>query len=427
MLNFAGIKNTRIIILSDSYIENNNLIVVEIPYILKSLTAEDLVTNYIWKNNSFITKNNAIEAKNIKLAIITNFKMQCGIATYADNLFGEIVKGVNNFKLFIENNDAPIGDLYKLGSLSLSNDNIEQCWVRGGSLENLANKIKEYDPDIILINHEWGIFPNARYWLALMSQLFHYRTIVIMHSVFAHKDKTICEAAMQEIVVHLDGAQNLLKNIKEIPGKVYVIPHGSEVCSDPTKLWNFYKSDKTFIQFGYGFKYKGFEQGIKTTAILKKKYNDVFFTILFSDSLFSKLEHDRYHNELLLLINDLGLNDNVAIIRGYQSDTTLNAYLRTNQATIFPYVSSSGHEVFGVSGAARYAMTTGIPVITSSIPHFSDLPTLKGNTPEEYADLLDNIFSNNLQKQAQITRQIEYLDTIAWNKIADQYLKLFSS
>lgn len=353
--------------------------------------------------------------------------MECGIATYAENLWSQVVKHVGDYKLFIENNSSSIGPLNEIGGQSISPDKVVACWKRGNPTKELSAAIKEYDPDIVWIQHEFGLFPNASHWLSLMNQLSGYRVIVTMHSVFHHKDKTICEAAIPEIVVHLQGAYEVLKNEKRIPGKVYVIPHGCFPCTNRERLWNLYKSEKTFMQFGFGFRYKGWENSIRATALLKQKFPDVFFTGLFSESPHSKQEHDVYYNELMDLVEQLDIQENVALIRGFQSEETLDSYLRTNQATLFPYISHPAHEVYGASGAARIAMSKALPVVTSSVNHFSDLPTVKADTSEEIANALSELFTNSSSREAQIKRQIDYLNENTWEKVALRYICLFEN
>jgi glycosyltransferase involved in cell wall biosynthesis len=181
------------------------------------------------------------------------------------------------------------------------------------------------------------------------------------------------------------------------------------------------------MQFGFGLRYKGWENAIRATAVLKQKHADVFFTGLFSESPHNKAEHELYFNELLALIYELGVQDNVALLRGYFSEEVLDSYLRTNQATLFPYISHPEHEVFGVSGAARIAMSKGLPVVTSSVNHFSDLPTIKADSPEEIASALERVFLDKNYKEQQIAQQNEYLIDNSWEQVAAQYLKLFES
>lgn len=424
-MRFVGAKNNKICVISNEKIDNSDLDVIEIPAELSHITSLQLITNCRIKNGKLVSRLAKKPAKEMKVALVGNWKMRCGIATYSENLWGEVVKHLGDYKLFIEDNDIITGPLTEIGTTNCSPEQVVSCWKRGQPLTKLIKELKEYDPDVIWIQHEFGLWPNAMYWLSMMSQLSEYRVIVTMHSVFHHRDKTIIEAAIPEIVVHLDGAYDVLKNKKQIPGRVHVIPHGCFPCVNRDRLWNFYKSDRTFLQFGFGFRYKGWENSIRAVSILKQKYPDVFFTGLFSESPHNKSEHELYFNELMALAIDLDVQDNIAIIRGYQSEETLDSYMRTNQATLFPYISHPAHEVFGASGAARIAMAKGLPVVTSSVNHFSDLPTIKADSPEEIAQALEQLFTDSKAKEAQVVKQINYLHDNTWENVALRYVKLF--
>lgn len=427
MPKFVGIQNNEIKLVSDQKIHHQGMKILELPEHLQHVPADELIANFRFKNGELTSKVSPRSIKKLKLALVGNWKMKCGIATYAENLWGEVIKHVDDYKLFIEKHDSYTGPLNVIQNKEIPEDKIVACWKRGQSLQQLVNEIKEYQPDVVWIQHEFGLWSNAGYWLAMMTQLSDFRVIVTMHSVFHHRDKTICEAAIPEIVVHLDGAHDVLKNEKQISSKVHVIPHGCFPCTNDEKLWNFYHSNNTFMQFGFGFRYKGWENSIKAAAILKKKYSDVFFTGLFSTSDYNVSEHKLYFDDLIKLTNELGVQENVALIRGFQSDTTLDAYLRTNKATLFPYVSHPAHEVFGASGAARIAMSKAIPVITSSVNHFSDLPSLKADSPEEIADALDKLFSSPEAQKKQIDRQIAYLNENTWEQVALKYISIFEN
>jgi glycosyltransferase involved in cell wall biosynthesis len=427
MVRFAGIKNNRIYVVSDHIITNSELQIIEVPEELSHILSKDLIVSGKVKNNQIVIKLKNKPAKDIKLALVGNWKMRCGISTYAENLWPEIVKHVGDYKLFIEENiGESTGPLNQMGTETIADDKISVCWKRGESLQKLIEELKEYDPDIIYASHEYGLFPNARRWLSLMSQLSDYRIIVTMHSIFHHKDKTICEAAMPEIISHLQGGHDVLKFEKKIPSKVHVIPHGCYLYTGE-KLWNFYKSNHTFITQGFGFKYKRFEYCIEAVALLKEKYPDAFFTALFSESEYNKTEHQIYYNELFDLVNELGVQENVALIKGYQSDETINSYLNTNKVSVFPYGSNPEHEVFGASGAARLAMSKGIPVISSSVNHFSDLPTIKADTPEKIAEELDRLFSDKKYVENQLQKQMEYLTENSWENIALKHIEIFEN
>jgi glycosyltransferase involved in cell wall biosynthesis len=245
-----------------------------------------------------------------------------------------------------------------------------------------------------------------------------------MHSVFHHKDKAICEAIMPEIVTHLEGGRNVLKEEKQISAKVSVIPHGCHEL-DQEKYWNLYNTPHTILQVGFGLKYKNFQDSIKATAILKQKYPDVFFTALFSESPHGRMEHQAYYNELIDLVRELDIESNIAIVRGFQSDEVINTYMKTNNIAVFPYVAQKGHEVFGSTGIARMAMSKGIPVVSSSGAHFSDLPTLKADSPVEIANIISELFESKQKIQDQISKQNEYVIKYSWDNVAEMYKKVF--
>jgi glycosyltransferase involved in cell wall biosynthesis len=420
MSRFIAVNNDRIKLVSTSPFTTS----IEVPAEYNSLSSEELITDCRFVNGSIKHKFAKKSISNMRIALVGNWKQRCGISTYAENLWGEFIKSVGEFKLFIEEVPYPTSPLNIINGKEISLDNISQCWKRGESLQKLVDEVKSFEPDIIWFQHEPGLWYNARYWISMMSQLQDYRVVATMHSIYPeHKDKTICEACVPEIVVHLDGARQALIN-KGVSSKIYVIAHG---CEKPTKdkLWNYYHSDHTVIQAGFLFKYKGWENSLEAISLLKDKYPDIFFTGILSESSANRLDHHFYYQELMELINKFKIKENVGLIRGYQSDEVLDSYFRTNQVAIFPYVSAPGHEVYGASGIARMAMSKGIPVITSNAHHFEDLPTIKTNSTKEIADSLDSLFSSKEIRDNQINKQIDYCNNNTWEIVAKRYIDIF--
>jgi glycosyltransferase involved in cell wall biosynthesis len=424
---FVGVrKDGNIGVVSSSPFACEDLSTHEVPSTLHDKAPIEIITDYRMYQHSIVRKDASSVPHFMKVALVGNWKTHCGIATYAEHIWPEVAKLVGNVKLFIEHNDTLAGDITVFGDTVLSPDKVVRCWRRGDSLNELGDAIEAYSPDIVWVQHEFGIWPNARHWLSFMSRMQERsRVVITAHSVFHHKDKTVCEAAMPNIVVHTQGGADVLKLEKHVSGAITVISHGCTPCTDTTRLWNAYMTNNTFMQFGFGFRYKGWELSIRTVHELKKTYQDVFFTGLFSESQFARQEHKTYYDELIRLIDELGIRENIALLRGYQSDEALDSFMRTNNATVFPYVSGGEHEVFGASGAARVAMSTGIPVVTTSANHFLDLPTLKANTPEALAAVLSNIFSDDTARQTQVERQVTYTLENSWARCAERYVAVF--
>lgn len=429
MPRFVGTRNDRIHLVSSVGFEASpGDAVVMVPEQYADVPAEELVTGFRIKRGRLVPKHRAVPIREQRLAFVGNWKMRCGISTYAENLWPAVAAHVEDFMLFVEHNDVPTGPNNVIGDAVIEPDRVVACWRRGEPLNHLVAELEAYDPDVIWIQHEFGLWPDARHWLSMVSRLSDaHRIVVTMHSVFHHRDKTVIEAAMPEIVVHLDGAKRVLQEEKGIKVPVHVIPHGCSPIVDHDRLWNVYKSSHTLVQFGFGFEYKGWEQSIMTTAILKRDFPDVFFTGLFSESPFNRAAHQVYYDKLMALVSDLGVQDNVALVRGFQSDQALDSYLRTNRVALFPYVSDPVHEVFGASGAARFAMSCAVPVVTSAVNHFSDLPTVKADGPEAMATEIKRLFNNDLAWKKQVDAQLVYLTDNSWANVALRYVDLFET
>ncbi len=428
MTKFIGANNDGVIkFISDGYIASSSHSILALPKELESVEESKLLYKYEVRQNKVLPKLGYRNAKSLKVAFVSNFKMVCGISEYFEKLCPEIIKHLGDYKLFVEYNDQPVSQWNKLGDQIIDDSKIVSCWRRGQSAIELINAIHSYNPDIVLIQMEWGLFYDTKVWLSLLTQLSKYRVIATMHSIYHHRDKMIAEAALKEMVVHLPEAVKVIKEEKQLLSKVYVIPHGCEPCRDGSKLYNILRSPYTFIQQGFAFSYKNFEDSLYATALLKQKFPDVFFTALLSEGKFSKLEHQQYFEKLLALTKQLNIIDNVALIRGFQSDNVLDAFLRVHQVGVFPYKSVVNHKVFGASGASRTSMTKGLPLITSSIPHFSDLPTIKADTPEAIAQELEKLFLHPKLMQEQVARQNKYLIENSWEKVAQKYVDIFEN
>jgi glycosyltransferase involved in cell wall biosynthesis len=411
---FVGYRGRTIRLVSDQKISSGDGIsVIEVPSTFDEFPDHTLMERFIVRAGALVDREAKLEPKSARVALVGVYQEHCGISTYAEALWPHIAATVGHAAIFCEEGTP-------------ESTGVIPCWKRGQPLMRLVNEIKQYDPDVVMIQHEFGLFPDARHWLAFLSALRDYRVIVTMHSVFKHKDKTICEAAIPEIIVHTELAANVLKNEKQIPGKVHVIPHGCSPYTNGEKYWNLYRSKHTFTQFGFGFRYKAWETCIRATAELKTRIPDVFFTALFSESPYCKVEHDVYAEELHELIEALGVQENVAIVRGYQSDQTLASYLRTNQIAVFPYSSSVEHQVFGCSGAARLAMSHGIPIIGSAEPHFHDLQGVipRASSIQDVVESLETLFKDAEARKSQLARQAEFLRENSWAAVARRHLEI---
>lgn len=390
-----------------------------------------LVDDYVIKKTKTIEKKywkdivgKELQAKSkktedLKVAIVCNWKDTCGISTYSEFLTKAIQKKVKDVKIFSE-----------ISEISSEEENVSRCWKRGENLKNLIKEIKNYQPDFIIIQHEFGIFPRATYFLQLLQGIENIPYVVTLHSVYEHLDKSICCAAIKNVIVHSQEAKNVLIQLGS-RNKIFVIPHGCIIIENNSELWNIFQNPYVLIQFGFGFFYKGVDKILEAIHYLKnkdiEKWGNIFYCYLCSENPHTNLIHEKYYEFLLEKVEKLSLQDNVVIIRKFQSDEIINNYLRTAKLAIFPYQADPENTVYGASGAVRIAMANGIPTIASSSHQFDDLENIlpRPSNVKELAEEIDRILSDEKYKKNIIDKSQKYIKENTWDIVADKYLNTY--
>lgn len=351
----------------------------------------------------------------LRLAVLCNWGQECGISTYTGYLIKSLRPHFSEVKIFSEEGGNEPG--------------VEYCWKRGSSMHTAIQKLMEWKPDFVMIQHEFGLFPKATYLLQMLQMLDSVPYLVVLHSTYEHLDKSICTAAMKNILVHTDEAKGVLRRLGNT-SKIDVIPHGcvTFTAEERKENWNIFQTPHVIMQFGFGFQYKGVDRAIDAVSILKErnpeKYKDIFYVYLCSENPHNKNIHNEYLGSLTAKVEKMGLQDNVVIIKKYHSDQEINNYLRTAKLAIFPYLINPGNTVYGASGAIRIAMANGIPVLASESHLFDSLPVPRPSSSAELAEQIDRIFSDWKHRDSLVKRQDDYVLGNSWSKVAASYSKL---
>jgi len=393
-------KDNKISIISSVEFENDS-------EIIKTRTDVDL----------FMKKEIAIN--DLKLAFICNWNQKCGISTYSGFLLNSLKDKVTEYKIFSEYNtvEQPADDL------------VQYCWKRGEKLNDLYEAIKEYRPNCVIIQHEWGLFPNAAHFMKFITKLdaLNISYLVTTHSIYEHLDKTIPLSIIKKAVVHTENAKEILDKSK-FPGKITVIPHGCPAVNEYPELWNIFQNPYLVFGYGFGFRYKGVEVAIEAIHHLKTtdpKFSNIVYVYVCSENDQNLGVHNSYYESLSDKVKELGVEDNVILVRGFLSEELLSTYLRTVKMALFPYVMEDNNTVYGSSGAIKVAMSYGVPVIASNSHLFDDIDGVVTRITDykELAAEIDKIFSNGIYREALIQKQKDYLISNSWDNVADMYIQ----
>lgn len=357
--------------------------------------------------------------KKLKVAFVCGWNQPCGISTYSKYLVDALAPKIDEIKIFSEvSPNCSKEDKYDVVS----------CWKRGQSLTQLSREVTQWGPSILIIGHEWGIFPVANLFLPFIEQLKNAKIplITTLHSVYEHLDKSVCTSALTNIVVHSQAGKDCLVKLGHKNKNITVIPHGCLNYGRVDRLWNFF-GVPTICQFGFSFKYKGVDVALKAIAKLKEKekLKDIFYVYLCSENPNSLNIHNQYYKEIQKIVDELSLRDNVTLQRGFFTDQEINNYLQTAKIAIFPYLTDSHNVVYGASGAARIAMANGAPVIASDSHMFDDLQGVisrpQAGNVDALAEEIEKVLLDEKYKQELLDRQYRYISENTWEITADRY------
>jgi len=354
-----------------------------------------------------------------KIAYVCNWAEHCGISSYSQALISHIQKIVPNVKIFSEIVPNPPDEA-----------NVVYSWQRGNSMIETIENVLAWQPDIVHIQHEFGIFPKATHFLKMLEMLDSTPYAVTTHSVYEHLDKTICTSCIKNIIAHSDECKKLLLRLGHL-NTIHVVKHGCLVYPDTTELWNIFQTEYAIIQFGFGFNYKGVDMAIDAIAYLKKdeKFKNIFYCYLCSENEYTYSIHSEYYSYLKKKVLESHLQENVVILRGFLSEKVISNFLRTARLAIFPYKTDPNNCVYGASGAIRHAMANGVPVIASDSHLFDDLEGIVPRT-NNYLTLaleIDKIFSNQNYKQKLVQKNLRFVQDNNWDVIAQTHIDVYNN
>lgn len=383
---------------------------------IKGESYESIARNYEVVHGRLRKRRDMKIHHNLRVAMIASYGINCGLATYTKYLCDELKQLVSEIRIFTETG-------------SDSNDAI-QCWDRSGKdYDLLLEGVRDFDPDVIYIQHEYGSFSNGGQWNALVGHLSaQYRTIVVLHSVYDHFDKLIFEAPCKEIIVHSQSGKALLINRGVDHCRIYHIPHG---CMDSFEVdrelkFSIMKNKYVLFQYGFGFEYKGWDNAINVVNELRKVFPEILYIGVFNISEFSKDFSRAYFLRLMKKVRELGLEKHFVIIEGFRSEEILLSYMKQASVNVFPYWNHHEWLVHGASGAVRLALASGTPTVVGDVPFFSEF---KGHIPvcdtmADYVSEISKLLTDRDYRESITTSTNKFIDDRTWYKTALRYLEI---
>ncbi len=242
-----------------------------------------------------------------------------------------------------------------------------------------ARLLGRLDVDVVLLQHEYGIFGGAdgEYVVAFAKELSQ-PLVVTLHTVLSQPSRhqlevlrAVCDEATR-VIVMTDTARRLLIRVGACPEhKVRVIPHGA-----PTELirrGNDRVTSESHLRlstFGLLSVGKGLETAIQALPYVIERHPDVRFLIAGrTHPHVARREGERYRCMLEDLVGDLELGDHVVFDDRFLSIDELGELLAATDVFITPY--RNREQI--ASGALTFAIAAGCAAVSTPFWYAEDM------------------------------------------------------
>ncbi len=293
---------------------------------------------------------------------------ECGLATYTANL-REALQGGGAFARVIRLLDSR-------GSSPTVNRDVVAVWRLNDPHGLDAAIAATRDCDVVIIQHEFGIYPGKDGEDVVDFVDGCDRPIVtVLHTVLENptpNQARIVEALATrsgQLVVHTAAARDRLLAVHDLdPELVQVIPHGaaSNITGEPSIV----AVEPLMLTWGLLGPGKGIEYGIEVVAILREQGLDVRYVVggETHPNVYAR-DGERYREQLHELARERGVADLVVFDGVYRDWASLQAIVRSASIVLLPYDSKD--QV--TSGVLVEALAAGKPVVATAFPHAIEL------------------------------------------------------
>ena len=371
----------------------------------------------------------------IEIAYVSTYPPQeCGIATFCRDLASSIDKYTPfaDPTVVAVTNVTDIEPFPKIVKTKISKH--EQA-----SYIAAADFLNKSSVDAVCIQHEYGIFggPDGEYILDFLERL-NKPVVATLHTVLFNPSpnqkrivQKIAENALALVVMVKMGKQMLIDCYDIPPEKVVVIPHGvpnvHRVSPEVVKKQLAIGDRIVISSFGLINRGKGIEYAIQAMPkIVEKHPNAVYLVLGETHPGVRNHEGESYRNELLELVDKLGMQKHILFNNRYLTLEELVNYLCATDIYITPYINKDQI----TSGTLAYALGCGKAII--STPYLYAEEVLSGGrgtlvdfrNPNEISGMVNRILADTALRESMEAKAYRYGRRAAWFNVAIDYLDL---
>lgn len=365
----------------------------------------------------------------MKTYIITTWNARCGIATYSAYLADALIVHPNMaVKILAEKRevlptgfdaDFPYKDISYL-----------ECWSRNEPFDTLLKVVEEEKPDVVHIQHQFGLFPDLKNMQGLYKGLKgKTKVVTTLHDVIPYNPgyeeyfRTLIEGS-DKIVVHNEICYRLMESQwKGSWNKLKLIYHGTKIVEVPDKNktraeMNIPLEHKVILSWGFIWESKGISDIVEILAELKKTYPNIKF--IHAGGLHPVFNNPEYLKKILKEAFRLGIKPDELLITGFVKEDDLPKYFAVADLIILNYMRGSA----SASGAAHRALSSHRPIIGTDDPCIQEIPKQEVTRFDKqalYKGIVKVLEDTKLQEEL-VKKEESFAQETSWQNIAKQHI-----
>lgn len=356
------------------------------------------------------------------LMVSTYPPTRCGIASFSHSLVSALSR--------IRHGADDIGVIALGGTPDVRYPKVVGIHPTGGSVEAFADTVAGFDPDVVVLQHEYGIYDgeDGDRVLDLADAVGGRPLVVVFHTVLAnptHRQGQIlaglADRAAACVVLSRISERRLIEIYEVAPRRIRVIHHGATTFACGSG-----RPQRMALTWGLIGPGKGLEYAIEAFAGLR----DLGVTYLIAGqthpNVFRK-EGEAYRSKLERMVEELELTGTVRFENRYVDDATLCSLLASSTVVVLPYESteqiSSGVLVEAL-GAGRPVIATRFPQAVEFLEHGPGM-LVPHRDPEAIRWALRRIFTDDAYTEKLITHAKALAPRFSWEAVARRYEELF--
>ena len=381
------------------------------------------------------------DAAPLRVCMVTPFPPRHdGIAIYSSDLI-TAMESLGHTIYVISHTDEDVGGHESqpnvFGIINISKPD----WERA-----VFDKILDLKPDVVHIQHEYGLYANAGdYGISIIDLLFllfvsRVPTVITYHSVYStlsREEAMFTSLSLDTVdagIVHEEFQKIFLPaNLGRIPNNVYVIPHGAKTALAEdvpdvreAKRQAGYEGKQVVLCIGWWEPNKRFEDVVTIWPdVLEQAKNAVL--IIAGDARPGSPSGLYYKPKLLKAIRESPVNDQIRVITGAFTPKEYDSILSLADLVVLPYdrASQSGNLAHAFA-LGKPAVVTAVEGLKAEVEASQAGATVPLGSLEDLKAALLLLLRNNELRELFSKRALEYVQKkIGWSIVAQKHILLY--